>query len=229
MYRMNLCAAGHNLYCRTVLFLLCIFLCLLCLLPSGLHAETMHDYKVKAAFVYKFILFTDWPPSVFDKAEDTIVLGIVGPNPFGHVFEQVTNKKVKGKKFVIRYLSSDPSRAELCRCHVIFISRSLRNSTPQILHLVAGCPVLTISDIDGFMDMGGMIAFKTRHRRIRFMVNVGQARKEGITFRAQMLELAVEVVDRDVRSEASARTFSDYETVSEENSLMKIGMELHDE
>lgn len=226
---MKLYMTGHILHYRITLFILYFSLCLFSTWPSSLHAETMHDYKVKAAFVYKFILFTNWPQSVLDKAEDTMVLGIVGPNPFGRVFEEVTKKKVKGRKFIIRYLSSNPSRSALCGCQVIFISRALGKHAPEILRRAAGCPVLTISDINGFIDMGGMIAFKTRHRRIRFMVNVGQARKAGITFSAQMLELAVEVVDREVISEASYPVYGRGRVLPEASHLTKMVMELHDE
>ena len=123
-------------------------------------------------------------------------------NPFEHLFEQVTDRKINGKTLVIRYLSSTPSHSDLKRCHVIFLSRTLGHRTFSIIKAASDHPILTISDINGFIDMGGMIEFKIENRRMRFMVNLGRARLAGINFRAQMLELATEVIGLKSRHDA---------------------------
>ncbi len=174
------------------------FFAFLLIIFSSAEAETLEDYKLKAAFIYKFILFTDWPADILSNDTGTITLGIVGSNPFGNIFEQVTDRKVKGRNLVIRYLSRNPPASELCRCHVVFISATVKNRVREILKKVSSCPVLTISDIRGFAETGGMIEFRIKRNRLRFIINNREACEAGITFRAQMLQLAIEVKGQDV-------------------------------
>ncbi len=181
---------------RIALCLCLLFFTLLASFFSNLSAESLHDYKVKAALIYKFMIFTEWPESVL-RDTHVMVLGIVGHNPFGNIFDQVTALRVKKRILVIRYLSSDPSKKELCQCQAIFISSTAERRASEIIHRVSSCPVLTISDISGFVDDGGMIAFDVENRKIRFLINLRAARKAGIGFSAQMLQLAVKVIDSD--------------------------------
>jgi hypothetical protein len=162
------------------------------LLSMPVQGETLQEYVVKAGYIYRFMLFTEWPESAFAESSDKIIIGIYGPNPFSHLFEQITDKKVQGRKLVIKYFPEKKAYDDLVRCHVLFISREAPIS---ILSRLKNHPVLTISDRPDFIEHGGMIEFQTEDSHIRFSINRRAARKAGISFSAQLLKIALKVVE----------------------------------
>ncbi len=165
------------------------------LIPALGFGESSLDYKIKAGFIYRFILFSEWPASAFTKNPDTFTIGIVGDNPFEDFLNQVINQQVDGRKLVISYLSAQPSQEKLSACQVLFIPSSLAGQEKQILKKVKGFPVLTISDMEGFLEKGGMISFFSRRNKIRFSVHRTHADRVGINFRGQMLKMAARVLE----------------------------------
>ncbi len=157
--------------------------------------DSPRNYKIKAGFTYRFILFGEWPDAAFVEDSKTFTIGIVGENPFSDFFGQVANRPVDGRKLVIRYLSFDASQEELRGCQLIFINGSLVKQVSPVLAKVEGFPVLTVSDMEGFIDHGGMIAFFSRRNRIKFAVERTRAAQVGINFRAQMLKMAAQVLE----------------------------------
>ncbi len=161
--------------------------------PGPARSYGVTDYRVKAGIIYRFLLFTQWPPAAFAASPDSIVIGIVGENPFENLFEQITDRRVHGRKLVIHYLTSNPSPDELRSCQVLFFNRNLGGRMENLLDAVSKYPVLTISDADEFIDMGGMIMFRIVDRHVRFIINRTRAMKVGISFSSQMLQLAINV------------------------------------
>ncbi len=95
----------------------------------------------------------------------------------------------------VRLLDNTATAEDYRRCQLLYIPASAEAQVKEILQLVDGYPVLTVSDMDSFLELGGMIALEIQHNHIRFAVNRGQAEKTGITFNAQMLKLATLVVE----------------------------------
>jgi hypothetical protein len=163
-------------------------------MPFTVFAESLEEYTVKAGYIYKFMLFTEWPDSAFESSNSTIVLGIYGPNPFADIFEQVTGRTIQDRQLVVRYLSQTDNVDKLKHCHVLFLSRSLGVAMFDVLEKIEGAPVLTVSDYEGFIDRGGMIEFQSEDQHIYFSINRKAANKVGIRFRSQMLNIAIRVI-----------------------------------
>lgn len=188
-------APGRTAWQRQLFFLgLCVIIISLCLPVSG-QCESSRNYKIKAGFIYRFILFTEWPEQAFVTSNDTITLGIVGENPFAGFFAQVAGRSVAGKNLKVLELTAADSPERFRQCHLLYIHPSQEEQTSQIIEAVRGQPVVTISDMDDFLEQGGMISFFSRRNRIKFAVHRGLASREGIRFRAQMLKMAAQVVE----------------------------------
>jgi hypothetical protein len=151
-------------------------------------AESVAEYQVKAAFLFNFAKFVDWPESSFADARAPIVIGILGDSPFGDDFDRiVTGQLVKGRTIRIsKYRFGDDFRS----CHILFISESERARVPQILASLQGASVLTVSDIDGFAKDGGVMQFILEENRVRFAVNLNSATRAKLDINSKLLALA---------------------------------------
>jgi hypothetical protein len=90
------------------------------LLTTGACAQVIEEYQIKAAFIYNFAKFVEWPPQAFKTSTDPITICVLGQNPFGNALEQaVSGKTVEGRTFVVRQLSSElPATG----CQILFVS-----------------------------------------------------------------------------------------------------------
>jgi hypothetical protein len=166
--------------------------CVLLLAPGRLAAEEgASEYAVKAAFLYNFSKFVEWPPSAFATAADPIVICVLGENPFGPLLaDAVRGKRVGGREVAVREPKSVP---EAGGCQVIFIAsgdprfdESLRELTSQ--------PILTVSDADSAVERGAVIGLKMEERRVRFEINMIAARRAGLKLSSQLLKVAIRLI-----------------------------------
>jgi len=146
------------------------------------------EYEVKAAFLFNFTKFVEWPDRSFDDSHAPIVIGIVGDDPFGDsLLRIVAGQKAQGRAIIIiKYRRGD----DLRRCHILFISASERQRSPQILAGLRDASVLTVSDMDGFADAGGVMQFVMQENRVRFVVNLDAATQGKLRVSAKLLALA---------------------------------------
>lgn len=163
-------------------------------LPAKLLAGTgtTREYTVKGAFIYNFALFVDWPPNAFASDSAPFVIGVLGKNPFGQALEKMEGQSIKGRKVVVRTLSNAEEGAD---CQLVFISASERGRLHQILALLRKSHVLTVSDLDGFTDAGGMVNFVTIEDKVRFEINLKEARSAKLRISSQLLKLARDVIE----------------------------------
>jgi len=187
----NASLSAYHLNLRLFLSLLLV----LFLLPVSGSCETLRNYQIKAGFTYRFLLFSEWPSTVADSPSELLTVGVIGQTSFNRYFEEIPDLQVGGRKVVVLELSANPSAKMLHSCQVLFIPSSHSDEVQSILEKLEGAPVLTISDVEGFLEKGGMIEFFTRRNRIRFAVHRQRAGDVGITFRAQMLKMATQVVE----------------------------------
>jgi hypothetical protein len=145
------------------------------------------EYQVKAAFLYNFAKFVDWPPAG-PGAKDPLVIVVFGQDPFGPALENtVWGKSINNRPVAVRRAS----RVEqVMPCHVLFISREERRRTPEVLEAVESAGVLTVSEADGFLDQGGAVQLLTDGNRVRFEINLGAARRSGLNVSSKLLSLA---------------------------------------
>ena len=162
--------------------------------PSPLLATTdaTQEYRVKGAFLYNFILFVDWPAAAFATDQSPFTIGILGKNPFGTTLESLNSQSVKNRKIVVRSLASVEDAKE---CQLLFISASERSRLDQILTALHNTPVLTVSDLEGFVGDGGMIDFIILEDKVRFEINLKEALIAKLRISSQLLKLARDVIE----------------------------------
>lgn len=183
---------------------------------SRAESELSQEYKVKAAFLYNFIKFVDWPNGKAADANQPITIGIIGKDPFGKAFEPVKDKPVKGKKVTIKRLKSitelkklgeagkdeiDKQIEAAKKCHLLFICASEKESLEDIIKAVRDRPVLTVADTAEFLKSGGIINFVMEEQKVRFEVNSVVAKRAKLQIRSQLLRLAKKVISQERDSE----------------------------
>jgi hypothetical protein len=156
--------------------------------PLAAAAELSREYLIKAAFLYNFAKFTEWPETAFAHANAPLTICVVGRDPFGAALDSLNGKIIKGRTVAIFRL---PDTAGAAACQVIFISESERERLATILRSLRGQPVLTVADMPDFARAGGIINLKTNpDERIRFDINVGIAQQAGLRLSSKLLSLA---------------------------------------
>lgn len=169
--------------------------------PVRADTEESKEYSIKAAFLYNFIKFVDWPKEK-PSDEKTITIGIIGKNPFGKAFEPLEDKVAKDKKVIIKsFLSVEESELPreqieaIRKCHVLFICRSEAKHLKKIIDSVRDHSVLTVGDMANFVESGGIINFVKEEEKVRFEINNTAARKARLDIRSKLLRLAKKVID----------------------------------
>jgi len=146
------------------------------------------EYEVKAAFLYNFAKFVEWPAEAFPDGNAPILVCIVGRDPFGDILNQtLLGKTVNGKPVIIQ---RGGITQDLRFCHIVFISSSERKRLAQIMQRLNGASVLTVSEIEGFAELGGIINFTLEGNKVRFEINVTSAERARLRISSKLLALA---------------------------------------
>lgn len=154
--------------------------------------QPAEEYALKAAFLYNFARFTEWPSTSFPQEDFPFIVCIFGDDPFGATIDFLQDKSVHGRPILLK---REKSLARLESCHVLFVSASKKNELGQILDLTEGWSVLTVSDMDQFAQKGGGIGFIRQNDKIRFEVNTGTIKRAGLRLSSKLLQLALLVDD----------------------------------
>jgi hypothetical protein len=163
---------------------------IVCCVPAYPIAQSASDeYRLKAAFVYRFPQFVEWPAATLQDAR-TLDLCVLQPNPFGSDLERLVNgEALNGRPLRVRVVAGLDA---LTGCHAVFAG-GRSEAAAAVLKAVAGRPVLTVGETDRFLDDGGIIALRVVERRVRFEVDATNAQKAGLRINAQLLSLAAAV------------------------------------
>lgn len=150
--------------------------------------NTASEYQLKAAFLFNFVKFTEWPPAAFSNATAPLVIGVLGDDPFGRTLDDLVNGEIiNGRAIEIkRFPGGDDPNA----CHVLFISRSEKDRLSRLLEELKQKPVLTVSDLDQFCQQGGMINLAlSAGNTVKPEINPDAARSAGVQISSKLLNL----------------------------------------
>ena len=132
--------------------------------------------------------FVEWPGDPLADTHGHWVIGIVGDNPFGDELNQITlGKTVQGHDLQVKRFQPGE---DLHACHVLFISLSEKKRLPSLLANLNGSSVLTVADMEHFIESGGMIQFVMEEKRVRFGIDVGAASRARLKISSKLLSLA---------------------------------------
>jgi hypothetical protein len=150
--------------------------------------QEMDEYQVKAAFLYNFAKFVEWPPESFKSAKDPVLVCVFGHNPFGNGLEEVIRgKTIEGRTFAFRQVSN---AEQASACQILFVSSSDGRRFRTLAGSLKSAGILTVGESDGFALNGGVINFKLEDGRVRFQINVGAAEHARLHISSKLLGLA---------------------------------------
>ncbi len=145
------------------------------------------EYLVKAAFLYNFAKFTEWPSDAYANGAAPLRVCVLGEDPFGTALETIEGKRIKQRLVAtLRIARLDQAR----RCQVLYISASERDRLGAILARLGGEPILTVTDLAGPDRPGAMINFQTVADKVRFEIDTDHAAFAGLSFSSKLLSLA---------------------------------------
>ena len=155
--------------------------------PASAAPHDLPEYAVKAAFLYRFAQFVEWPDDVARQA-GPLTIGVLGKDPFGGLLDRaVLGKTVRGRSLAVRRFGS----AEEARdCDILFVSSSEAPRLKDILAPLAEASVLTVGEADRFAGRGGMIAFFFEDGRVQLEVNVAATQAARLRVSSQLLSVA---------------------------------------
>jgi len=150
------------------------------------------EYQVKAVYLYNFGKFVSWPEkSKISDTSDGFNLCVLGTDPFGPALEAtVSDETVDGRKVVLKRISN---AQEAASCRIVFVSASETDHMKATLEALNSGVALTVSDVPGFANQGGMIEFVIEDSRVRFEVNLTAAQHAGLTLSSELLKVATSV------------------------------------
>jgi len=194
-----------------IFVVLALALLVVSIVPEALaDSARSQEYQIKAAFLYNFIKFVEWPEEKVADSNEPITIGIIGKDPFGKAFEPLKGRQAKGRKVVVKRIkgfeglkkNSEKDKTELDRkikairkCHVLFICSSEKEHLKDIINTVKYDGVLTIDGMKGFLEFGGIIKFLMEEKKVRFEINLAAAKRAKLKIRSKLLRLAKRVVE----------------------------------
>jgi hypothetical protein len=168
-----------------------------CVAPAAAQPRTAAEPEVKAAFVYQFGKYVDWPAGALDQARQLQVC-VIGDDAFGATLDAtLRDKTLHERPLAVRAAGAHDRFAD---CHILFVAAGARGELPTILATADARPILTIGEHGTRTGGGCMIDLMRDGARLRFAVNAAAARRAGLTISSQLLKLAISVV-----SESDAR------------------------
>ena len=164
------------------------FALFVCAGEKALPAQVREEGEVKSAYLYNFAHFVTWPGTAFTNKSEPFIVAVLGEDPFGpHLEKALKNEQAKGRSFeIVRLASGEP----VPRCHILFIGLSEKDRLPVIFEETKGKPILTISEINPFARVGGIIRFSKEKRRVGLVINPVAARRAGLRVNAELLSIA---------------------------------------
>jgi len=150
-------------------------------------SEVSREYELKAAYLLNFARFIYWPQNTFDDDSGFFHICVYGNNPFGENLDRLSDKKVNNRYVKFVYVANFKY---VKNCRIAYIGKSKKNQYLSVINIYANKAVLTVSDIKGFSESGGMIGFVRVENKMKFEINVNKSAASGIKYRSQLLEVA---------------------------------------
>jgi len=158
------------------------------LLTARAGGQAIDEYEVKAAFLYNFAKFVEWPSRSFQTRQDPIAVCVLGHNPFGNALQEVIRgKSIDGRAFVFRQVAD---AEEASACQILFVSASAEKRFRSLWGSLKPAGILTVGEAEGFASSGGVINFKLDSGRVRFEINVDAAEHAQLHISSKLLSLA---------------------------------------
>jgi YfiR/HmsC-like len=146
------------------------------------------EYEVKAAFLFNFARYVEWPAEGFPPEGEAFVVTVLGEDPFGETLDTtLKDRTIQKRRLLVRRVA----RVEdVGNSQIVFIGRVASEDLPRILQRLDDAPVLTVGETAQFAQRGGMISFRKERDRIGFEINLASTERARLKVSSQLLKLA---------------------------------------
>ena len=171
---------------RVVLLAACIFLCAGPL--GGDQNAQLSEDQIKTGFLFNFTKFVQWPPDAFVDSNAPIVVAIVGDTSVRSLLTEVAvGKSLDGRAVIVKTFKEGQ---DLRTCQILFVGASEQGHVTQILEGLKGSSVLTVGEVGGFVQSGGMINFFVEGNKVRLEINLDAAARGRLKISAKLIAVA---------------------------------------
>jgi len=167
-------------------------LALIMLIPQAGRADTaaVSEDQVKAAYLYNFVKFIEWPRESFASDSAPLRICVLGRESVSSILHDITKGKMLNGRSI--QVENPAQVSQASPCQVVFITGDNRDSRGTLERL-RGLSIVTVGEHDRFLEAGGVINFAIEHERVRFEINAGVARRARLKISAQLLSVAKSV------------------------------------
>jgi hypothetical protein len=149
------------------------------------------EHQVKAVFLLRFAQFTDWP---YKEKTSAFVVAIVGPDPFGDYLDRAASAlRIDGRPVEVRRFPTAAEVVDLESLALVFVGRSTEVEMSALLASLSRRPILTVSEVTGFVGRGGIIEFVIDRNRVSFRIDQASAKACGLRISSKLLGAAAAV------------------------------------
>jgi hypothetical protein len=157
--------------------------------------EESLEYPLKLAFLYNFIKFIEWPSDSFRGPGTSLMICIIGNDPFNPDLEADLRTRTVGSH-PVEVKTLRPNDA-LSVCHMVFVPVTEKSQAARIVSALKGSSTLTVGEIEGFAVQGGIINLTIEENKLHFEVNPLAAERAGLKISSKLLSMAKIVKEQD--------------------------------
>ncbi|MBI4664250.1 MAG: YfiR family protein [Verrucomicrobia bacterium] len=155
----------------------------------GAALASAKDHQIKAAYLFNFAKFVEWPKAVFADASSPITIGVFGRDPFGGDLElMVRNKTAGGRKVEIKRFEQTEG---LAACQILFIPAVEEDRWPEIFAAIRNSTVLTVGETARFIEEGGIISLTPAGKKVGITIDIDAAERARLVLSSHLQNLAV--------------------------------------
>jgi len=149
------------------------------------------EHQVKAAFLYKFASYVEWPESAFARPDTPITIAVLGEEPLAVELEQAAaGRTVNDRRIAVRRVKAGESLAGI---HILFVGKPESGRLGQIVQSALAQSILTVTESDGALAQGSVINFLVADRRVRFEISLQSAERSKLRLSSRLLAVAAQV------------------------------------
>lgn len=156
--------------------------------PALAQKKPALEYQVKAAFLFNFTRFINWPPTAFNSPNAPFIIGIIGNDPFGSYIEEIVEGEKVGNHPIAVQRYHDAK--DVVNCNILFININEPARVKEILSVIDQQNLLTVSDADNFTKLGGEVRFFKEDNKIRIQINLAAAKASQLEISSKLLRIA---------------------------------------
>lgn len=151
-------------------------------------AQLTKEFHVKALFLYNFANFVEWPSDAFKDTETPLRMCLYGSVPFGGFLDAVDGTRIRDRN--LKIIRTSDSADIQSGCHILFVGTSHLDTIEQLFNNMNHLFVLSIGNVEGFTDKGGIVNILRTQDQQKFDINLSKAIENGLLIDSDLLSLA---------------------------------------